>query len=97
MCRPNLRDEGVRDEVRNMLFFRQFWVCGYCPVSIDQQLTVGRERTLTGIPIAGKIVSSMNGKFTGLILFTAASYAGALFFFVAARIVGGGKKWRTVY
>lgn len=61
------------------------------------QLTDRPNRTLTGIPIAGQIIHSMNGKFTALILFTAGSYAGALFFFVAARIVGGGKKWRTVY
>lgn len=62
------------------------------------QLTAGRpNRTLTGIPIAGQIIHAMNGKFTALILFTAGSYAGALFFFVAARIVGGGKKWSTVY
>ncbi|KAH8151622.1 uncharacterized protein LAJ45_04244 [Morchella importuna] len=53
--------------------------------------------TLTGIPIAGQIINSTNGKFTGLILFTAASYVGALLFFIAARIVGGGKSWRTVY
>lgn len=61
------------------------------------RLTFGYDSTLTGIPIAGQIIHSMNGKFTGLVLFTAASYVGALFFFVTARVVGAGREWRTVY
>lgn len=72
-----------------------FFITVYSPNR--PQLTDWPDRTLTGIPIAGQIIHAANGKFTALILFTAGSYAGALFFFVAARIVGGGKKWRTVY
>ncbi|KAG0132928.1 major facilitator superfamily domain-containing protein [Tuber indicum] len=53
--------------------------------------------TLTGIPIAGQIVHSTNDQFTGLILFTAASYIAAGVFFVAARVVGAGAGLRTVY
>lgn len=78
-------------------FFVSF---GYVPQVFSFQSIAAnsrRGRTLTGIPIAGQIIHFMNGKFTALILFTAASYAGALFFFLAARIVGGGKKWRTIY
>ncbi|CAZ82643.1 unnamed protein product [Tuber melanosporum] len=53
--------------------------------------------TLTGIPIAGQIVHSTNDQFTGLILFTAASYIAAGVFFVAARVAGAGAGLRTVY
>ncbi|PWW80659.1 MFS general substrate transporter [Tuber magnatum] len=53
--------------------------------------------TLTGIPIAGQIIHSTNGQFTGLILFTAGSYIAASVFFVAARVVGAGAGLRTVY
>jgi hypothetical protein len=44
--------------------------------------------TLTGIPIAGQIVSAGGGSYIGLICFTAASYVGAFAFFFAARWVG---------
>jgi MFS family permease len=58
--------------------------------------------TLTGIPIAGQIVAAGGGSYQGLILFTAASYVGALVFFGAARYVGlryAGKTagWRAIY
>ena len=53
--------------------------------------------TLTGIPIAGEIVTRMDGAYTGLVAFTACSYVGALMFFAAARIVGAGSKLKTVY
>ncbi|KAA8903589.1 major facilitator superfamily domain-containing protein [Sphaerosporella brunnea] len=44
--------------------------------------------TLTGIPIAGQIVNATGGSYQGLIIFTAASYVGALMFFGAARYMG---------
>lgn len=52
---------------------------------------------LTGLPIAGEIMNRQNGDYTGLILFAAATYFAGTIFFVAARILGGGKKWTTIY
>ncbi|KAI5821482.1 major facilitator superfamily domain-containing protein [Pyronema omphalodes] len=46
--------------------------------------------TLTGIPIAGQIVSAGGGSYIGLICFTAASYVAAFIFFFAARWIGLG-------
>ena len=55
------------------------------------------ERLLMGVPLAGQIIHSMGGDFTGLILFTSALYLAALVFFIAARIVAAGASLRTVY
>jgi MFS family permease len=58
--------------------------------------------TLTGVPIAGQIVHATGGNYQGLIIWTAASYVGALVFFGAARFVGlrhEGKSagWGKIY
>ncbi|KDQ56714.1 hypothetical protein JAAARDRAFT_70427 [Jaapia argillacea MUCL 33604] len=52
---------------------------------------------LTGIPIAGAILSVDNGQYFGLIMFCGATYIAALGFFVAARIVGAGWRLKTIY
>ena len=46
--------------------------------------------TLTGIPIAGQLVTACNGEYWGLIVFTVIAYAIAAVAFVAARVVGVG-------
>ena len=46
--------------------------------------------TLTGIPIAGQLVTACNGEYWGLIVFTVISYAIAAVAFVGARVVGVG-------
>ncbi|KDQ50160.1 hypothetical protein JAAARDRAFT_591154 [Jaapia argillacea MUCL 33604] len=52
---------------------------------------------LTGIPIAGAILSADNNQYLGLIMFCGATYIAALGFFVAARIVGAGWRLETIY
>lgn len=52
---------------------------------------------LTGLPIAGKILSANKGHYWGLIVFTGACYAGGLIFFGAARILQAGWKPTTKY
>lgn len=53
--------------------------------------------TLTALPIAGQILTVMNGDYTGIILFAALSYAGAAAFFAAARVLKVGWKLNAVY
>lgn len=52
---------------------------------------------LTGIPIAGQLVTMENGGYNGLIGFTAGSYAAATVTLVAARVVGAGWSLKTKY
>ncbi|KAL7269482.1 hypothetical protein RUND412_007855 [Rhizina undulata] len=52
---------------------------------------------LTGIPVAGEIIARQGGSYQGLIIFTGSVYVGACICFIAARIVGGGAKFKTVY
>ncbi|KAI9816983.1 MAG: hypothetical protein M1832_004967 [Thelocarpon impressellum] len=54
--------------------------------------TIASFGTLTGIPIAGQILSANDGKYWGLIILTGMCYAGGLAAFIAARIVTVG--WR---
>ena len=53
--------------------------------------------TLTGVPIAGQILSSNNGEYHGLIIFAGLSYALALVCLVASRILAVGWKLNVVY
>ncbi|KAI9841835.1 MAG: hypothetical protein M1838_003410 [Thelocarpon superellum] len=53
--------------------------------------------SLTGIPIAGQIISMDNGSYWGLIVFTGMCYAGGLVAFVAARAVAVGWSVRVVF
>lgn len=62
--------------------------------------------SLTGIPIAGGILEGGGGHsgeeggrgdYTGLIIFTGLSWAGATLFFAIARGIGGGWKWKSAY
>lgn len=54
-------------------------------------------RTLTGIPIAGQILTANGGRYGGLILFTAMCYVGGLVSFTAARVLQVGWKVTAVY
>jgi MFS family permease len=53
--------------------------------------------TLTGIPIAGQILTVNGGRYYGLIIFTGMCYAGGLACFTAARVIGAGWKLKTIY
>ena len=53
-------------------------------------------RSLTGVPIAGAILSNYHS-YTGLILFDAAAYLGAVFMFGAARVAGTGWSPRAIF
>jgi MFS family permease len=53
--------------------------------------------SLTGIPIAGQLVTACNGEYWGLIVFTCCSYAASCITLSAARIVGAGWKLKVVY
>lgn len=46
--------------------------------------------SLTGIPIAGQLVTACNGEYWGLIVFTSCSYAASTIMLCAARVVGAG-------
>jgi len=48
--------------------------------------------SLTGIPIAGQLVSTCGGAYWGLIIFTGCAYGASLTTFATARVLGGG--WR---
>ncbi|KAH0536537.1 hypothetical protein GP486_008876, partial [Trichoglossum hirsutum] len=48
--------------------------------------------SLTGIPIAGQLLSTNHGDYRGLIIFTASCYAAGLVAFLAARILAVGWK-----
>jgi MFS family permease len=52
---------------------------------------------LTGIPIAGRLISSANGDYWALILFTGSCYVGGLAAFVSARVLARGWKLRVKY
>ncbi|MCJ1397716.1 hypothetical protein MMC11_000912 [Xylographa trunciseda] len=51
--------------------------------------------TLTGVPIAGQILSTGNGSYTGLIIFAGGSYVVALACFIASRACNVGFAVRT--
>jgi len=53
--------------------------------------------SLTGIPIAGQLVSACNGKYWGLILFTGGAYAVSNVTFLAARILGAGWNPKKIF
>ena len=53
--------------------------------------------SLTGIPIAGKLLSTAGGQYWAVITFTAASYAASLAAFVGARVMGAGWSVKKVY
>ena len=53
--------------------------------------------TLTGIPIAGQILTTCGGKYWGLILFTGLCYCGGWASFVSARILAVGWKPAKVF
>ncbi|EXJ86261.1 hypothetical protein A1O1_06631 [Capronia coronata CBS 617.96] len=53
--------------------------------------------SLTGIPIAGQLVTTCNGDYWGLIVFTICAYAAATTLFVAARVAGAGWTLRRVF
>jgi MFS family permease len=53
--------------------------------------------SLTGIPIAGRLVGACGGEFWGLIVFAGMSYAASLGTFAAARILGAGWKVKVIY
>jgi MFS family permease len=52
---------------------------------------------LTGMPIAGRLISSANGDYWALILFTGSCYVGGLAAFVSARMLARGWKLRIKY
>lgn len=52
---------------------------------------------LTGIPIAGQLVTAANGQYWALILFTIVSYAIATTFFITARGVGTQWKLKVIF
>ena len=54
-------------------------------------------RTLTGVPIAGQILSACNGAYYGLIIFAGLSYALGLVCFVISRILAVGWKINVIY
>ncbi len=53
--------------------------------------------SLTGIPIAGQLITAAGGKYWGVILFTGGAYAASTITFVLARGIGGGWKIGTKY
>lgn len=53
--------------------------------------------TLTGLPIAGRILTATGGDYTWLIVFAGLSYALAGFFLIVARILAVGWDIRTIY
>lgn len=53
--------------------------------------------SLTGIPIAGQLVTTCNGEYWGLILFTSCSYAASTILLTAARVAGAGWKLNKIY
>lgn len=53
--------------------------------------------TLTGIPIAGQLITACGGAYWGLIVFTGTSYAASTVTFVMARVLGAGWRLKVVY
>jgi hypothetical protein len=52
---------------------------------------------LTALPIAGQILTTNGGNYTGLITFAGLSYAAAAVCLVAARVLAVGWNFYTVY
>lgn len=52
---------------------------------------------LTGIPIAGKLISSANGNYRALIIFTGSCYIGGLAAFTGARVLAKGWRLKIKY
>ncbi|KAK4908775.1 hypothetical protein LTR28_000265, partial [Elasticomyces elasticus] len=53
--------------------------------------------TLTGIPIAGSLLTTSNGAYWGVALFTGLCYLGALVAFVTVRVMKAGWSMKTVF
>ncbi|KAH8678979.1 major facilitator superfamily domain-containing protein [Tricladium varicosporioides] len=53
--------------------------------------------TLTGLPIAGQILTAMDGNYSGLIVFAGVSYIAALACLIAARVLAVGWRIRIIY
>ena len=53
--------------------------------------------SLTGIPIAGQLVSACGGEFWGLIVFAGMSYAASFVTFAVARVLGAGWKVKVIH
>lgn len=52
---------------------------------------------LTGVPIAGSLLTTTGGAYWSVIIFTGCAYSGAFASFTAARVVGVGWGFRKVY
>ncbi|ETN42828.1 uncharacterized protein HMPREF1541_01986 [Cyphellophora europaea CBS 101466] len=59
--------------------------------------TVVSFASLTGIPIAGQLVTTLNGRYEGLVAFTGAAYAASFVFYAAAKVSGVGWSWKAIY
>ncbi|KIX04523.1 uncharacterized protein Z518_05393 [Rhinocladiella mackenziei CBS 650.93] len=53
--------------------------------------------SLTGIPIAGQLVTVCNGEYWGLIVFTSCAYAASTAMLTTARVVGAGWSPKKIY
>lgn len=53
--------------------------------------------SLTGIPIAGQLVTAMNGRYEGLVAFTGGAYAASFVFYALAKVSGAGWAWKAIY
>ena len=53
--------------------------------------------TLTGIPIAGQLITVCGGKYWGVMVFTGLSYAASTATFILARGIGAGWRLKTAY
>ncbi|KAK7897545.1 hypothetical protein LTR67_004172 [Exophiala xenobiotica] len=53
--------------------------------------------SLTGIPIAGQLVTRTGGQYWGLIVFTSCSYAASCIMYTAARVAGAGWDFKKAY
>jgi MFS family permease len=53
--------------------------------------------SLTGIPIAGQLITTMGGRYEGLIGFTGAAYALGFAFYALAKVSGAGWSWKAIY
>ena len=75
-----------------------FGYASFPPTFVNKlKLMMHSARCLTGIPIAGQILSSNNGEYWGLVVFTGLCYAGGLMFTVAARVLQVGWKPTVIY
>lgn len=52
---------------------------------------------LTGIPIAGSLITAAGGSYYGVIIFTGCSYAAAMASFISARVLGVGWSLKKIY